>query len=150
YLICMLNRHEGEDLTKCLFALAKNRDILKSEHFGHSSAHPVQHVVEIGMNRKNGNVVLDSLNHRSLHVILSVDLLQPAKNDGMMRHHEITFFGDSFIHDLLYCVERADYSFALPTGIAGDQSRVVITLLQRPRSDRFQVTDNLINLHGTL
>ena len=59
---------------------------------------PVDHIVEVGMDSIDGDIMLDSGNDRFLHVILSIDLFQSPENDGMMRHNEIAFFLDRFFH----------------------------------------------------
>lgn len=79
--------------------------VRKSQFFRHLEVHATTGVVHIGMHRHYADVMLNSLDYSTLHIVSVTDALQSAEQQRVMRHNEITSPCDSLINDCLVDVK---------------------------------------------
>ena len=55
------------------------------------------HMVQVGMWRVNGDVMLDGLDDGSFNIVFTVDFFEPFKNNRVVGDHKVaqTFFSES-------------------------------------------------------
>src|SRR5690606_19200464 len=101
------------------------------------------YVVQVSVDSINAYAMPDSLDNRSLHVILTGQTFKSAKNYRVMGYNQIKPAFDGFVDNGFCTIERDEYSLHFVVDVAGEKACIVVRLLVLKRSDGFKVTGDV-------
>lgn len=103
--------------------------ICQSELEGKDAIDAILEVVEVGMSRIDGYVILDKRDDGTAGGIGRGDALDAAEDEGMVCDNEVGAKGDGLVDNSRGKVEGYKSSGTLAVGIAEEKSRIVVVLL---------------------
>ena len=127
-------RYINGNLAKQMLFRINDGAIFQSKFFAHLHAHAVLRLVEVGMSAINGNIVLQSLDYRFLHIVASRNTLYVRKNQRMVRNNHIAALGNRFINHFGDNIYANKHSGDFRIGETDIKPCIVVAFLQARRS----------------
>ena len=85
--------------------LGKERHVRKSQFLCYLPVDAVLGIVHVGVHGNDDDIVFDGFDDTTLHIVLSADLFQSAKQQGMVTHNEVAPLLNSLINNLFVDVQ---------------------------------------------
>jgi len=95
----------------------------------------------------NGNIVFNSGYYGLLYIVAPGNFFKAPKNDGVVRHHQITVVAYGFINYFGGSVKAANNACTIPGGITGKQAGIIITFLVSRRRPLLQQLYGILYFH---